>query len=494
MGGVEDGDYLSVTPAGGSNNGVVAIESTMNITPSDRSMEVVLKGSKGDARATVSVSQPSGYQAEKTVTVTENGTTEVLPDDGKLAMGKVVVGVNVSSSGGGDGYPAFDAKGVFFFDYDGTLLYSYTIEEAQALAELPVVPKHKYLTPDGWTHTLDQVKSVKVRLNVGAIHKPSSWQVYVRVNVLYSKTYVKLPVWGSTMVRWGDSGNVTIPPINNPRHLYKEAGEFWVYSEGSIGFKDTSSIDLMYNCIKEIFLGRYGDAVNAIGDDAFAGLGSLDNATLCRGWTFIRDGAFSECSGLSGIVIPDGVSSIGEQAFSNCTSLGMVVLPTSVTTIGVQAFWGCTSLSEIVIPPSVTSLGGNVFLGCTGLRSVVFSEGVSLIGAGMFEGCWSLSSVVIPEGVTTIPHSAFSYCTSLPSIVLPSSVTMIEAYAFDTTSSLSHLILKSVVPPTLSNLNAFSMSAAQIYVPDASVKDYKSASVWSSLASRIHPLSDLGLS
>lgn len=154
--------------------------------------------------------------------------------------------------------------------------------------------------------------------------------------------------------------------------------------------------------LKSFFLGRYGDAVNTIGVGAFAGLGSLDNATLCRGWTFIRDGAFSECSVLSGIVIPDGVSSIGEQAFSNCPSL--------------------------------------------------------------------------------------------PSIVLPSSVTMIEAYAFDTTSSLSHLILKSVVPPTLSNLNAFSMSAAQMYVPDASVKDCKSASVWSSLASRIHPLSDLGLS
>lgn len=100
-GGVEGGDYLSVTPAGGSNDGVVAIESTMNITPSDRSMEVVLKGSKGDARATVSVSQPSGYQAEKTVTVTENGTTEVLPDDGKLAMGKVNVIAEFAAQAGG---------------------------------------------------------------------------------------------------------------------------------------------------------------------------------------------------------------------------------------------------------------------------------------------------------------------------------------------------------------------------------------------------------
>lgn len=43
---------------------------------------------------------------EKTVKITENGTTEVLPDDG-CALSKVTVNTNVESSGSGDGLRYF---------------------------------------------------------------------------------------------------------------------------------------------------------------------------------------------------------------------------------------------------------------------------------------------------------------------------------------------------------------------------------------------------
>ena len=53
-------------------------------------------------------------EQEKTVDITENGTTEVLPDEGK-ALSKVTVNVNVESSGGAgiDGMPSGYARADF---------------------------------------------------------------------------------------------------------------------------------------------------------------------------------------------------------------------------------------------------------------------------------------------------------------------------------------------------------------------------------------------
>ena len=42
--------------------------------------------------------------------------------------------------------PPVEEKDVNFYDYDGTLLYSYTFSEATQLLELPEMPDHEGLT------------------------------------------------------------------------------------------------------------------------------------------------------------------------------------------------------------------------------------------------------------------------------------------------------------------------------------------------------------
>lgn len=83
-----------------SDDDSVEVGSTMNITPSDRAMDLQVASGKG-VSASLRVSQPSGLQLEKTVTVTENGETVVTPDDGKLALGSVKVIADVAASAGG---------------------------------------------------------------------------------------------------------------------------------------------------------------------------------------------------------------------------------------------------------------------------------------------------------------------------------------------------------------------------------------------------------
>lgn len=65
-----------------------------------------------------------------------------------------------ASSGGseeGGGTTTKVADDVRFFDYDGTLLYAYSWEEAKNLAELPALPVHDGLEVREWNYTLDDI-------------------------------------------------------------------------------------------------------------------------------------------------------------------------------------------------------------------------------------------------------------------------------------------------------------------------------------------------
>ena len=74
-------------------------------------------------------------QQVKSVSVTENGTQIINPDSGKSGLTAVQLSVDVAGGGGG-------GVDVTFIDYDGSILYSYSLAEAQALTELPALPSH----------------------------------------------------------------------------------------------------------------------------------------------------------------------------------------------------------------------------------------------------------------------------------------------------------------------------------------------------------------
>lgn len=66
-------------------------------------------------------------------------------------------------------------KSVNFWDYDGTLLYSYTLAEARALTALPPLPTYEdtRFYASGWTKTLANVQSVQGFLDIVVRVKPT---------------------------------------------------------------------------------------------------------------------------------------------------------------------------------------------------------------------------------------------------------------------------------------------------------------------------------
>ena len=274
----------------------------------------------------------------------------------------------------------------------------------------------------------------------------------------------------------------------------------------------------------------------------------VTSVTIPTGTEIIRQDCFSDCTSLVSVTIPSTVLTIERNSFYK-TALTTVEIPDSVESIGVEAFGECTSLTTVTIGSGVSIIEVSAFEGCTSLTSItctsetpatiqssvfyntnncpiyvpadsvdayktawstyasrivgyspyaVFNSivdrsisgdytipsDVTSIGDYAFRSCTNLTSVTIPSGVTSIGSGAFYNCTGLTSVTIPAHITRIDNYAFNGCTSLTSVTVLATTPPTLSGNSAF-YGSYPIYVPAASVETYKTASGWSTYASRI---------
>ena len=187
-------------------------------------------------------------------------------------------------------------------------------------------------------------------------------------------------------------------------------------------------------------------------------------------------------------IFGDCCSIIDNGACINWKWLSSVTISNRVTSIGNSAFAGCIRLTSCTIGSGVTSIGNYAFQACSGLTSMDIPNGVTSISDRAFSYCTSLTSIDIPSGVTSIGNYAFQTCSGLESIDIPSGVTSIGDRAFQFCSSLTSITVNATTPPALGN-NAFdSTGNCPILVQSQSVSAYKTASGWSTYASRIQAI------
>ena len=243
----------------------------------------------------------------------------------------------------------------------------------------------------------------------------------------------------------------------------------------------------------------FGSSLASIGKEAFASCIKLESVTFPASLQSIGKKAFSQCYALTSVTITNGLTSIGQQAFYNCEKLTSVTIPSSVTDIGSSAFGNCKVLTGIVVAaenPNYSSADGVLFdkdkttlIQCPGGKQGEYTvpNSVTSIGNNAFANCFLLTSVEIPNSVGEIGVQAFSSCIGLTSVTIGNGVTSIGGYAFYYSSKLASVTINATTPPTLGG-SALDKTAAAltIYVPAASVTDYKGA--WTAYADKIEAI------
>ena len=410
---------------------------------------------------------------------------------------------NIPQGGG-----SVEEKDVNFYDYDGSLVASYTAAEFAALSAMPSNPTHEGLTAQGWNWSLAEAKTYVAsygKLNIGQMYVTASGATEIDIqfdDIARNTPTLGFALNGTAVIDWGDgtsTDTVTGTSLNttiNTQHTYSAPGDYTIkisVASGSVSLR--SSYGILYdpynassriyqNMVKAV---RIGSNVVSIGNYAFYYCYALESVTIPSDVTDIGQNAFNSCYSLKSVTIPSDVTAIGQNVFGNCYALESVTIPSGVTSIGTYAFYNCYQLESVTIPSSVTSIGTYAFYNCYVLESVTISSSVTSIGNSVFNGCRSLKSVTIPEGTTEIAQSEFSNCYSLIKVTIPSSVNEIKSSAFSGNYSMKEYHIRATYVPLLTNSNSFNGTPSDciFYVPAGTLEDYQTDTNWGIYASQM---------
>lgn len=320
---------------------------------------------------------------------------------------------------------------------------------------------------------------------------------------------------------------------------------------GNNSFENCSSWDGEIDCPNLTTIGNYAfrksgvkrvvnlGSVTTTSAQTFPGCPNLESVVLPDTLTDIGYYAFGDCPKLAYVDMPEGVATIGNQAFQNCTSLYFEYLNIpNVTVLNNKAFYGvkikkmnisgvtslpsasvnsyyygdANTLEEIIVnenipdvpnysffsysklrsfsAPNVTSIGERSFGGCSSLESVNLGDKFTSIGNTAFQNCLALKEIHLPSTLLTIGQQALGNC-DFRVLDIPSSVTDISSIAFAGNKNMEYAVCRAITPPTLGMSAWNTTNNCPIYVPDAALEVYKTATNWSAYADRIHPLSEL---
>ena len=380
-----------------------------------------------------------------------------------------------------------------FWDYDGTLLYAWTLAELATKTELPPLPSHDGLVCQGWNWTLQDIKDAGRELDIGALYitDDGKTRLYVDVDTETWDDFV-LNYWQSTRnattVDWGDG--TTPDSINGDsyvehRHVYESSGSYVITMSVKAG--------------TTMWLGRDSWMLIANGETDSGRCAMLRKVEVGARVVQTDLTCFRNCCRLESISLPQTTKVYTFRAFEQCTYL-RVFIAADMDELW-QMFYNCPNLRAIATPKG-TAQKNDYAIANTAVRRVNFDmtsanlaqalERVHIKAVngqvGDFGACRALLEVTIPADATTFAVGAFSGDTSLRRVTCLGDIASIPAQVFQRCYPLRFVdFTHCTAVPTLANVNAFDQTHAQleIRVPTSLADAWKTATNWSSLADHI---------
>lgn len=341
---------------------------------------------------------------------------------------------------------------VVFYDYDGTVLYSYSKDAFLVLNSMPAAPPHQGLVFQEWNWSIDDAKNYVIKygkLDIGAIYgtDDGKTRVYIEITSIHNNkidiTFRDLSATPA-LVEWGDGTEtiahndaykstvvthtfdlgsycICISPVTQGKRITLSNVDNTIYQSGGSIYRNCAAI-------KKLEIGEN------IALSSFTGWGGIQTVTIPTTMTVWGNEVFNE-SNLSHVNLPIG-STIGEHSFnsiktvslpSKCTiqygafmgsGIERVCIP-SECVLANAVFYGCESLKEVVLPSELTAIKGSMFYNAD-IEEITIYDTVELLGQDAFRNT-SLKNIILPAN-TDISRGTFAY-TPIEQCKLSSKVT-----------------------------------------------------------------------
>ena len=430
------------------------------------------------------LAQSQAFTATANAIRTKGGTTNTITWDENKGFADAVT----------DMAPVYvHESDINFWDYDGTLLYSWTLAELATKTELPPLPSHDGLVCQGWNWTLQDIKDAGRELDIGALYitDDGKTRLYVDVDTETWDDFV-LNYWQSninaTTVDWGDG---TTPETKNAssyiehRHVYASSGSYVI----TMSVKEGTTMQL----------GRDGWMLIAKGEKDSGRCAMLRRVEVGARAAGTDPQCFRNCSRLESISLPQATKVYTYRSFEQCTQL-RVLIAADIDEIR-SSFYNCANLRAIATPKG-TMQRGKYAIAYTAIRQINFDMDAANYAqalkrvhikavngqVGDFSSCRSLLEVTIPADATTFVAAAFQGDNALRRVTCLGDIASIPAQVFQRCYPLRFVdFTHCTAVPTLANVNAFDQTHPQleIRVPASLADAWKAATNWSSLADHI---------
>lgn len=414
----------------------------------------------------------------------KKGTTEKInPQD----FSSEIKGIET----GGGAVESKEYKDVNFFDYEGTILYSYTWDEAKVMTELPPLPDRtsEGLVCQGWNYTLEDMLAQADEngengyADIGAIYTTDDGSTRIHIELTEEDLSFEFEIQSPMQVLWGDGTSETYTTSSKQfiRHDYNQKG-IYVIRLTHVNSKRISINSVHFRSKGKITNIHYGTNVRSdVNYSDFNRLMYLTYSQETQAHNNIQDAY--KYTALQFICYPKGFSGTAYGMGYLAFNLEHVSLPRGRTEKAAMIY---TTLKYLTLPSDTAEgirfLNSNNIVKLRGWRpkkwqSSVYSGLASLekedrggeestfIEASCFYDNRKMEKIKIPKLVTEIRSQAFRECI------------LMKWYDFTDLTAI----------PTLASTNVFTAIPAdcKIVVPDALVEDWKAATNWSNYADYI---------
>lgn len=348
----------------------------------------------------------------------KSGSAEQLVWDQNTGFKSAVDALQLSPSV----FSSPEEKDINFFDYDGTLLYSYTIDDALELTALPPLPEHEGLVCQGWNWTLEEVNAANWPALIGPNYDTIDGSTKLHIDTVVDGLTVTLNlIQGAAndiTIDWGDGSAPSTHGTSGKfsiNHVYADGGKYEILlssARTSMELGDFSQVIVAPDIVREVNIGSQTTQISAY---AFDSLERLERVSFSQNNRFSGTDIFDSCRGLRFLALPKNAPSAPGSYFCRNASALLGVAAPRTFTFGSGAFMDCYALRYLVVPDGTTSITLTFVRSAYGASSVFFPPSVNNISANAFASC------------TNVLLFDFSRHTSVPSLANVSAFTGINA-------------------------------------------------------------------